>query len=81
MNKKDIEEYVMINKLNQEFLFDFVTLRHKLGLSQEEMAQKSNVLRDKITKIETGRYSPTITSLFKILGAFGYTLKIEKIKK
>jgi len=74
-----VDEYINEEKLNQEFILEFVELRHKLGLTQQEMASKSNVLRDKIAKIEAGIYSPNIKSLFKILGPLGYTIKIEKI--
>ena len=79
MNKE--EQLILEEQLNQDFIFDFVELRHKLGLTQQEMANKFNVLRDKIAKIEAGIYPPNINSLFKILGPLGYTIKIEKIKK
>lgn len=75
-----VEKYIIEEKLNQDFIFEFIELRHKLGLTQQEMADKSNVLRDKIAKIEAGIYPPNIKSLFKILGPLGYTIKIEKIK-
>ena len=78
MNK--IDEYIIEERLNQEFLFDFIQLRHKLGLTQAQMADKSNVLRDKIAKIEAGIYPPNVKSLFKILGPLGYTIKIERIQ-
>ena len=74
------EQYILEEKLNQEFIYEFAELRHKLGLTQKEMAKKSNVLRDKIAKIEAGIYPPNIKSLFKILGPIGYTIKISKIK-
>ena len=67
--------------LYQDFNFDFVCLRHELGLTQQEMADKSHVLRDKIAKIERGIYPPNIKSVLRILGHLGYTLKIEKIDK
>ena len=77
---KEVDKFTMEEKLNQDFISEFVELRHKLGLTQQQMADKSNVLRDKIAKIEAGIYPPNITSLFKILGPLGYTIKIEKIK-
>ena len=78
MNK--VYEYINEERLNQDFIFDFIQLRHKLGLTQAQMADKSNVLRDKIAKIEAGIYPPNIKSLFKILRPLGYTIKIEKIQ-
>lgn len=74
-----IEGFISEEKLNQEFIFEFIKLRHKLGLTQAQMAKKSNVLRDKIAKIEAGIYPPNIKSLFKILGSLGYTIRISKI--
>ena len=79
MNKE--ERFKLEEKLNQNFIYEFVTLRHSLGLTQMQMAEKSGVLRDKIAKIERDIYSPNIKSLFKILGPLGYTIKIEKIDK
>ena len=79
--RMDNKEFELLEKLYQDFNYDFVCLRHKLGLTQQEMADKSNVLRDKIAKIERGIYPPNIKSLLKILGPLGYTLKIEKIEK
>ena len=43
--------------------------RQKYGLSQEELALKSGLSRNAIWKIESGRVSPTITSLEKIAQA------------
>ncbi len=78
MNK--VEKFGLEEKLNQEFILDFVTLRYSLNLTQQQMANQSGVLRDKIAKIEAGIYSPNIRSLFKILSPLGYTIKIKKIE-
>ena len=78
MRKIELDKEVL--DMETDFIFDFIRLRHDLGLTQKEMAEKSGVLRDKISKIEAGLYSPNLTSLLKILGPLGYTLKIEKRK-
>ena len=49
---KKEEQLFLEEKLYQDFNYDFTCLRHKLGLTQQEMADKTNVLRDKIAKIE-----------------------------
>ena len=79
MKKGNKEIFEIEEQLRLNFLDEFIKLRHELGLTQKEMANKTGVLRDKITKIEIGLYSPNISSLFKILGPLGYTIKIEKI--
>lgn len=76
-----IKEFILEEELSQEFIFEFIKLRHELGLTQQGMADKSNVLRDKIAKIEAGIYPPNINSLFKILGPLGYTITIKKVEK
>ena len=40
MNK--VYEYINEERLNQDFIFDFIQLRHKLGLTQTQAAIKSN---------------------------------------
>ena len=78
---KEDKNLMLEEKLYQEFNYDFTCLRHKLGLTQAQMAERSNVLRDKIAKIERGIYPPNIKSIIKILGPLGYTIKIEKIEE
>lgn len=36
----NIKEFMIEEKLNQEFIFEFVELRHKLGLTQAQMADE-----------------------------------------
>ena len=78
---KKLNNFELEEKLYQDFNYDFVCLRHSLGMTQQEMADTTNVLRDKIAKIERGIYSPNIKSVIRILGPLGYTIKIEKIDK
>ncbi len=78
---KKQEKYELENRLVQDLIYEFVTLRHELGLTQKELAEKSNVLRTKITKIESGLVVPSLTSLIDILGPLGYTMHIGKIEK
>lgn len=78
---KNVDNYCLAEELEMDFILEFASLRHSLGLTQKEMALKSGVLRDKIAKIEAGLFSPNISSLFKILGPLGYTIKIEKIEE
>ncbi len=73
------EERVM--ELEYNLICDFIKLRGELGLTQKEMGEASNTLREIIAAIETRRNHPQINSLIKILEPFGYTLSITKIKE
>ncbi len=73
------EERVM--ELEYNLICEFIKLRGELGLTQKEMGEASNTVREIIAAIETRRNHPQINSLIKILEPFGYTLSITKIKE
>ena len=79
MRKTKDEEKVM--ELEYNLICDFIKLRSELGLTQKEMGEASNTIREIIAAIETRRNHPQINSLIKILEPFGYTLSITKIKE
>ena len=79
MNKIKDEERVM--ELEYNLICDFIKLRNELDLTQQEMADASNTIRELIASIETRRNHPQINTLIKILEPFGYTLSITKIKE
>ena len=74
------EEQRMIN-LEYDLICDFIKLRNELGLTQKEMGEASNTIREIIAVIETRKKHPQINTLIKILEPFGYTLSITKIKE
>ena len=77
--KKVIEEKKIID-LEYNLICDFIRLRNELGLTQKEMGEASNTVREIIAVIETRKKHPQINTLIKILEPFGYTLSITKIK-
>ena len=85
MKKMDIEEFkekeLLLSNLEYELICDFIQKRKDNNLTQKELAELSNIIRETIAKIENQVVSPQINTLIKILEPMGYTLKIEKIKK
>lgn len=79
MNKICEEERIM--NLEYNLICDFIQLRNELGLTQKEMGEASNTVREIIAIIETRKKHPQINTLIKILEPFGYTLSITKIKE
>ena len=77
---KIIEEQQLID-LEYNLISDFIKLRNELGLTQKEMGEASNTIREIIAVIETRKKHPQINTLIKILEPFGYTLSITKIKE
>lgn len=79
MNK--LYEDKMIIDLEYKLICDFIKLRNELGLTQKQMAEASNTIREIIAVIETRKKHPQINTLIKILEPFGYTLSITKIEE
>ena len=77
---KIVEEKRLID-LEYNLICDFIKLRNELGLTQKEMGEASNTIREIIAVIETRKKHPQINTLIKILEPFGYTLSITKIKE
>ncbi|WP_281842109.1 cupin domain-containing protein [Sinisalibacter aestuarii] len=50
------------------------TLRQQAGLSQRQLAERAGVPHGQISMIETGRSSPSVASLRRILGGLGITM-------
>lgn len=68
-------------ELHEIFRKELIQFRKENNLTQDLLARYSNVPRTKIARIECGSCSPTLFSLFQILGPIGYTIKIEKVQK
>jgi len=75
------EQNVMVE--NEVRYYDaLITLketRKKLGLTQEEVAQKAHLPRTSITKIESGKHNPTLSTLMSIASALNKTLQIRVV--
>ena len=79
MNKLYDDKKVI--ELEYNLICDFIKLRGELGLTQKEMGEASNTVREIIAVIEGRKKHPQINTLIKILEPFGYTLSITKIKE
>ncbi len=76
---KEIYEDLDIMDLEYNLICEFIKLRKDLGLTQQQMANEANVVREMIAVIENRTKHPQINTLIKILKPFGYTLTITKI--
>lgn len=79
MNKIIDEKRIM--ELEYNLICEFIKLRNDLGISQQQMANVSGVVREMIAVIENRKKHPQINTLIKILEPFGYTLSITKIRE
>ena len=82
---KKVDRYIknekMIAEMEYNLITEFIRLRKNAKLSQQDIAEHSNVIRTTIARIENKMNSPQIKTMLEILEPLGYTLKIEKIDK
>ena len=82
---KDVDRYIEYEKKIMEMEYDLITeyihLRKDAKLSQQDLADQSNIIRTTIARIENKMNSPHVKTLLQMLEPLGYTLKIEKIDK
>ena len=75
---KMMEDDLEVMNLEYDLICDFIKLRKELGLTQKQMAEEANTVREMVAVIENRVKHPQINTLIKILKPFGYTL--SKIK-
>ena len=73
----DIEK--QISNMEYDLITEFIRLRKDANLSQQDIADRSKVIRTTVARIENQMNSPQIKTMLQILEPLGYTLKIEKI--
>lgn len=79
--KKYIEREKQISDMEYDLITEFIRLRKDANLSQQDIANQSEVIRTTIARIENGMNSPQVKTMLQILEPLGYTLKIVKIEK
>ena len=58
-----------------------IRLRHDSGLTQKEFARNAGMTQGNLSRLEKGKYNPTLSYLQKIASKNGYDLDIRFKKK
>lgn len=58
-----------------------IRLRHDSGLTQTEFAKNAGMTQGNLSRLEKGKYNPTLNYLQKIASKNGYDLEIHFKKK
>lgn len=64
-----------------DFRLSLVEARKRSNLSQKELAEKTGLSQQAISRIETGYSNTTMDNMFKYLNATGNTIKVVKDSK
>lgn len=82
MEKKDlfIAKEQLLMELEYQLIKEFVTIRKK-SITQQELAERSKIVRQTINRIENCLTSPQLSTMIKLLNPLGLTLKIVPIEE
>ena len=58
---------------------DMIRQRSAMGLSQRDLAELCDIPQSSIARIETGKITPRLDTLLKILKQLGLTLSVKKV--
>ena len=82
MNSKEyIKREKMIMDIEYSIITNYIKLRKNAKISQEQLANETNVIRTTIARIENNMNSPQLKTMLELLEPLGYTLEIVPIKK
>ena len=65
----------------QKNALSMIRLRHDSGLTQTEFARNAGMTQGNLSRLEKGKYNPTLSYLQKIVSKNGYDLDIRFKKK
>ena len=82
MNSKEyIKREKMIMDMEYSIITNYIKLRKNAKISQEQLANETNVIITTIARIENNMNSPQLKTMLELLEPLGYTLEIVPIKK
>ena len=75
------QEEIAATDLRVAIISELIRARKELGISQKQLEELSGVKQPVIARIETGKSTPQLDTLLKILGCLGKTLAIVPLSK
>ena len=69
------------NETKARLLAEYIALRKEKGLSQEDIARLTGIARPNISRIENGKFDPTLEVLTKLAAALNRKLEIHFVEK
>ncbi|MCR4781445.1 MAG: helix-turn-helix transcriptional regulator [Lachnospiraceae bacterium] len=66
-----------VNRARGEIARQMRMIRKSKDMTQEELANAVGTKKSNISRLESGRYNPSLDFLVKVAGCLGYSLKIE----
>jgi len=77
-NDAELKKAYDCAQLEYEVLKQLVKMRKEMGLSQSDVAKKSGLTQQMVSRIETVGNSPTLRNFIKYVDSLGLEIKLEK---
>ena len=77
MQDPEFREGYQQAKTELDVAFKLLEARNEINVSQEELAQRTGIPQSNLSRLESGKHSPTIAMLQKIASGLDCTLHIE----
>ena len=65
------------NHARQEIATQLRQVRKEQGMTQERLAEKVGTRKSNITRLESGRYNPSLDFLEKVAGGLGREIEVK----
>ena len=73
-------EEIAESKARAAILWELINARNEKSISQRKLEELTGIRKTTITRIETGKNSPSIDTMLKILAPLGKTLAVVPIE-
>ncbi|ABN52691.1 MAG TPA: XRE family transcriptional regulator [Hungateiclostridium thermocellum] len=77
-NDAELKKAYDCAQLEYEVLKQLVKMRKEMGFSQSDVAKKSGLTQQMVSRIETVGNSPTLRNFIKYVDSLGLEIKLEK---
>ena len=77
-NDAELKKAYDCAQLEYELLKQLVKMRKEMGFSQSDVAKKSGLTQQMVSRIETVGNSPTLRNFIKYVDSLGLEIKLEK---
>lgn len=65
------------NHARQEIAAQLLQVRKEQGMTQERLAEKVGTRKSNISRLESGRYNPSLDFLEKVAGGLGREIEVK----
>lgn len=65
------------NRARQEIAAQLRQVRKEQGMTQERLAEKVGTRKSNISRLESGRYNPSLDFLEKVAGGLGREIEVK----